>query len=139
VLLKLDLLGTKVNDKRWGLNVITVDALNASVGSTTLTLDCITNYGPDGKTADTFGEASAVASWAEKVNIILGERRKMKEGGDQTGGGFFDKKTPQTSTITRCVKKYVELCAGTCGHKQSDARVSRHFGFKLWNHLCVWR
>ena len=92
VLLKLDLLGTKVNDKRWGLNVIMVDALNASVGPTTLTLDCITNYGPDGKPADTFGEASDVASWAEKVNIILGERRKMKEDDEQSRGGFFDKK-----------------------------------------------
>ena len=79
VLLRLDLLGTSAGNKRWGLNVITVDALNASVGPTTLTLDCITNYGPDGKPVDAFGEASAVASWAEKVNIILGERRKMKE------------------------------------------------------------
>ena len=67
------------NEKRWGLNVVAVDALNASVKPTTLTLDCITNYGPDGKPADTFGEASAVASWAGKVNIILGERRKMDE------------------------------------------------------------
>jgi hypothetical protein len=67
------------NEKRWGVNVVAVDALNASVKPTTLTLDCITNYGPDGKPADTFGEASAVASWAEKVNIILGERRKIKE------------------------------------------------------------
>ena len=76
------------NEKRWGLNVVAVDALNASVKPTTLTLDCITNYGPDGKPADTFGEASAVASWAEKVNIILGERRKIKE----------DKKNPASMT-----------------------------------------
>ena len=75
----LSLQSAKPGDKRWGLNVVAVDALNASVKPTTLTLDCITNYGPDGKAADTFGEASAVASWAEKVNIILGERRKMKE------------------------------------------------------------
>ena len=67
------------NEKRWGLNVVAVDALNASVKPTTLTLDCITNYGPDGQAVDVFGEASAVASWAEKVNIILGERRKMDE------------------------------------------------------------
>jgi hypothetical protein len=93
VLLKLDLPGTSAGNKRWGLNVITVDALNASVGPTTLTLDCITNYDPDGKPVDAFGEASAVASWAEKVNIILGERRKSKEG--QGGGGFslFKKST----------------------------------------------
>jgi len=87
----LPLQNAKPGDKRWGLNVITVDALNvlnASPGSTTLTLDCITNYGPDGKPADTFGEASAVASWAEKVNIILGERRKMTE----------DKKNPASTT-----------------------------------------
>ena len=68
----------KAGDKRWGLNVVPVDALNASVKPTTLTLDCITNYGPDGP-VDAFGEASAVASWAEKVNIMLGERRIMKE------------------------------------------------------------
>ena len=67
------------NEKRWGLNVVAVDALNASAGPTTLSLDCITNYGPDGQAVDVFGEASAVASWAAKVNIILGERRKMKE------------------------------------------------------------
>jgi hypothetical protein len=67
------------NEKRWGLNVVAVDALNASVKPTTLTLDCITNYGPDGQAVDVFGEASAVASWAAKVNIILGERRKMDE------------------------------------------------------------
>ena len=67
------------NEKRWGVNVVAVDALNASVKPTTLTLDCITNYDPDGQEIDVFGEASAVASWAEKVNIILGERRKMKE------------------------------------------------------------
>ena len=88
VMLKLDLPGTKPGDKRWGLNVVAVDALNAStiglnakneIIKPTLTLDCITNYGQDGKPADTFGEASAVASWAEKVNIILGERRKMTE------------------------------------------------------------
>ena len=89
VLLKLDLVGTIAGNKRWGLNVITVDALNASgVEPTTLTLDCITNYGPDGKPMDAFGKASDVASWAEKVNIILGERRKMIE----------DKKNPASLT-----------------------------------------
>ena len=78
VMLKLDLLGTKAGDKRWGLNVVAVDALNASSKPTTLTLDCITNYvGNEAK--DVFGQASAVTSWAAKVNMILGERRKMKE------------------------------------------------------------
>ena len=68
------------NQKRWGLNVITVDGLNANPRTpTTLALDCITNYGPDGQALDAYGEASQVASWAEKVNIILGERRKMKD------------------------------------------------------------
>ena len=76
----LGLTNAKPNDKRWGLNVIAVDGINASPRTqTTLTLDCITNYGPDGQPLDAYGEASQVASWAEKVNILLGERRKMLE------------------------------------------------------------
>jgi hypothetical protein len=99
VMLKLNLPGTNAGNKRWGLNVITVDALNASVKPTTLTLDCITNY-VGNQPVDAFGEASAVASWAEKVNIILGERRKMKEDENtQNGGGLLDilKKTNKVS------------------------------------------
>jgi hypothetical protein len=85
----LGLTNAAPNQKRWGLNVIEVDGINASPKTpTTLTLDCITNYGPDGQALDAYGEASQVASWAEKVNIILGERRKMLE----------DKKNPASST-----------------------------------------
>jgi len=95
----LTLQNAKPDDKRWGLNVITVDALNASAGPTTLTLDCITNYGPNGQPSDAYGEASQVASWAEKVNIILGERRKMLE----------DKKNPASLTpaIMNCAPALV--------------------------------
>lgn len=85
----LGLTNAAPNQKRWGLNVIEVDGLNANPRTpTTLALDCITNYGPDGQALDAYGEASQVASWAEKVNIILGERRKMLE----------DKKNPASST-----------------------------------------
>ena len=87
-MLNLNVTNAKPNDKRWGLNVIAVDGLNASVKPTSITLDCITNYGPNGTPVDAYGEASQVASWAEKVNIILGERRRIAE----------DKKNPATTT-----------------------------------------
>jgi hypothetical protein len=90
IMLNLNVTNAKQNDKRWGLNVIVVDGINASPRTpTTLTLDCITNYGPNGQPSDAYGEASQVASWAEKVNIILGERRKMLE----------DKKNPASLTL----------------------------------------
>jgi hypothetical protein len=75
----LGLTNATPNDKRWGLNVIQVDGINtATPAQPTLTLDCITNY-ENGVATDRFGEVSQVASWAAKVNIILGERRKMDE------------------------------------------------------------
>jgi Lipase (class 3) len=75
----LGLTNSTPNDKRWGLNVIQVDGINtATPAQPTLTLDCITNY-ENGVATDRFGEVSQVASWAAKVNIILGERRKMDE------------------------------------------------------------
>jgi len=100
IMLNLNVTNAKQNDKRWGLNVIVVDGINASPRTpTTLTLDCITNYGPNGQPSDAYGEASQVASWAEKVNIILGERRKMLE----------DKKNPASLTpaIMNCAPALV--------------------------------
>ena len=100
IMLNLNVTNAKQNDKRWGLNVIVVDGINASPRTpTTLTLDCITNYGPNGQPSDAYGEASQVASWAEKVNIILGERRKMLE----------DKKNPAslTAAIMNCAPALV--------------------------------
>jgi hypothetical protein len=85
----LGLTNATPNDKRWGLNVIQVDGINtATPAQPTLTLDCITNY-ENGVATDRFGEVSQVASWAAKVNIILGERRKMLE----------DKKKPASLTL----------------------------------------
>ena len=100
IMLNLNVTNAKQNDKRWGLNVIVVDGINASPRTpTTLTLDCITNYGPNGQPSDAYGEARQVASWAEKVNIILGERRKMVE----------DKKNPASLTpaIMNCAPALV--------------------------------
>jgi hypothetical protein len=122
----LPLQNAKQGDKRWGLNVITVDALNAKEGGpTTLTLDCITNYGQDGKPMDAFGEASAVASWAQKVNMILGERRKMKEG--QTGGflSVFKKKVEPASAPTPEMLKDMLNCAPELVLKDNPMLVFR--------------
>ena len=80
----------KPGQKRWGLNVVEVAGINANPPKASmLTLDCITNYdATTGQATDAYGNFDQVASWAEKVNIALGERRRIAE----------DKKNPATTT-----------------------------------------
>ena len=87
----LQLVGNfKPGDKRWGLNVVEVVGINATPPKASmLSLDCITNYdATTGQATDAYGNSDQVASWAEKVNIVLGERRRIAE----------DKKNRDTTT-----------------------------------------